>query len=42
MPIHSDILQIIVDYLYTDEALAIKGAFNVFSTVTLAIFIFLK
>ncbi|OXB75543.1 UNVERIFIED_CONTAM: hypothetical protein H355_013543 [Colinus virginianus] len=29
MPIHSDILQIIVDYLYTDEALAIKGSQNV-------------
>uniref|UniRef100_A0A8C3TV43 Inhibitor of Bruton tyrosine kinase n=1 Tax=Catharus ustulatus TaxID=91951 RepID=A0A8C3TV43_CATUS len=29
MPIHSDILQIIVDYLYTDEALAIKDSQNV-------------
>lgn len=29
MPIHSDILQIIIDYLYTDEALAIKDSQNV-------------
>ncbi|XP_010072526.1 PREDICTED: inhibitor of Bruton tyrosine kinase isoform X3 [Pterocles gutturalis] len=29
MPIHSDILQIVVDYLYTDEALAIKDSQNV-------------
>ncbi|KAM9241282.1 inhibitor of Bruton tyrosine kinase isoform 2-T2 [Leptosomus discolor] len=29
MPIHSDILQIIVDYLYTDEALAVKDSQNV-------------
>uniref|UniRef100_A0A672TSV3 Inhibitor of Bruton tyrosine kinase n=1 Tax=Strigops habroptila TaxID=2489341 RepID=A0A672TSV3_STRHB len=29
MPIHSDVLQIIVDYLYTDEALAIKDSQNV-------------
>ncbi|KAM6323792.1 inhibitor of Bruton tyrosine kinase [Aegotheles albertisi] len=29
MPIHSEILQIIVDYLYTDEALAIKDSQNV-------------
>ncbi|KAM6279319.1 inhibitor of Bruton tyrosine kinase isoform 2-T2 [Porphyrio hochstetteri] len=29
LPIHSDILQIIVDYLYTDEALAIKDSQNV-------------
>ncbi|NWZ44796.1 IBTK kinase, partial [Brachypodius atriceps] len=29
MPIHSDILQIILDYLYTDEALAIKDSQNV-------------
>ncbi|XP_068004756.1 inhibitor of Bruton tyrosine kinase isoform X2 [Melanerpes formicivorus] len=29
MPIHSDILQIIVDYLYTDEALAVKESQNV-------------
>ncbi|XP_075001483.1 inhibitor of Bruton tyrosine kinase isoform X4 [Calonectris borealis] len=29
MAIHSDILQIIVDYLYTDEALAIKDSQNV-------------
>uniref|UniRef100_A0A803XZW9 Inhibitor of Bruton tyrosine kinase n=1 Tax=Meleagris gallopavo TaxID=9103 RepID=A0A803XZW9_MELGA len=29
MPMHSDILQIIVDYLYTDEALAIKDSQNV-------------
>lgn len=42
MPVHSDILQIIVDYLYTDEALAIKGDINIFSAVALAIFVFLK
>ncbi|XP_053918216.1 inhibitor of Bruton tyrosine kinase isoform X2 [Cuculus canorus] len=29
MPIHSDILQIVVDYLYTDEALEIKDSQNV-------------
>ncbi|NWI98718.1 IBTK kinase, partial [Crypturellus undulatus] len=29
MPIHSDILQIIVDYMYTDEAVAIKDSQNV-------------
>ncbi|XP_013804423.1 inhibitor of Bruton tyrosine kinase isoform X3 [Apteryx mantelli] len=29
MPIHSDILQIIVDYLYTDEAVAVKDSQNV-------------
>ncbi|XP_054249200.1 inhibitor of Bruton tyrosine kinase [Indicator indicator] len=29
IPIHSDILQIIVDYLYTDEALAVKDSQNV-------------
>ncbi|NXY72667.1 IBTK kinase, partial [Glareola pratincola] len=29
LPIHSDILQIIVDYLYTDEALGIKDSQNV-------------
>ncbi|NXN95292.1 IBTK kinase, partial [Rhinopomastus cyanomelas] len=29
MPIHSDVLQIIVDYLYTDEALAVKESQNV-------------
>uniref|UniRef100_A0A7M4FC26 Inhibitor of Bruton tyrosine kinase n=1 Tax=Crocodylus porosus TaxID=8502 RepID=A0A7M4FC26_CROPO len=29
MPIHSDILQIILDYIYTDEALAVKESQNV-------------
>ncbi|KAM8810243.1 IBTK kinase, partial [Eudromia elegans] len=29
MPMHSDILQIIVDYMYTDEAVAIKDSQNV-------------
>ncbi|KAE8603105.1 hypothetical protein XENTR_v10014218 [Xenopus tropicalis] len=29
MPIHSDVLQVILDYIYTDEALAVKESANV-------------
>ncbi|KAM4772213.1 inhibitor of Bruton tyrosine kinase [Rhinophrynus dorsalis] len=29
MPIHSDVLQVIIDYIYTDEALSVKESANV-------------
>ncbi|XP_053566453.1 inhibitor of Bruton tyrosine kinase [Bombina bombina] len=29
MPVHSDVLQVIIDYIYTDEAVAVKESANV-------------